>query len=171
MRATNVKLKSNQQAFNLLIANRQIFCVNLGPFGRPCASKKYSKLLLDDRAEGVRGKMRYRKACATYPNKMKEIRKRLRGKFPGLRQAKNDWLANRILRNVLHNSMPRTPTSSKSPRKSSPDASASAADEETYKERTGNISEEEIQGKQKWNMRRERTYVEENWLSESNLPR
>ena len=133
--------------------------------------KKYSKLLIDDKAEGVRGKIEYRKACASYPNKMKEIRKRLRRKFPGLRQAKNDWLANRILRNVLHNSMPRTPSSRKTPRRSSSDSSESPPDEKTYEELAENISEGEIQGRNESNMRREGHYVEENWLSESNPPR
>lgn len=134
------------------------------------AVKKYSKLLIDQSAEGVRGRMRYRKACATYPNKMKDIRKRLREKFPGLRQAKNDWLANRILRNILHNSMPRTSSSQRRPRKSSSEHSISSPNEDAVEEPAESISEEKLQGKHEWRTHGEREYEEETWLSDTNLP-
>ena len=145
-------------------------CMNICRLGRLFGTKKYSKLLIDQSAEGVRGKMRYRKACATYPNKMKDIRKRLREKFPGLRQAKNDWLANRILRNVLHNSMPRPSSSKRKPRKCSSEHSVSSSHEEAVEELAEDISEEKIQGKHEWKTHGERKYVEETWMSDSDRP-
>lgn len=126
-------------------------------------SKKYSRDLFDDSRKDIRGKMRYKKACATYPNSMKMIRKKLRQKFPALRQAKKDWLVHRILRNVLHNSMPRTRATKLVPQTSS-DVSLDDTEVErdfstetspTMQRTPEGVKEEEIH------------YEEENWLGEN----
>ena len=85
--------------------------------------------------------MRYRKACATYPNKMKDIRKRLREKLPGLRQAKKDWLVNRMSRYILHNSMSCISSSKREPKKSSSEVSVLFTNEEAVEAVAENISE------------------------------
>ena len=116
----------------------------------------------------MRGRMRYRKACATYPNKMRLIRKNLRGKFPALRQAKGDWLVNRILRNVLHNSMPRTTKSIRSPPESSEDAFL--RDQKPHGEYSEDVSEKD-QEEHEGQVEDEEYYEEENWLNENCPPK
>ena len=109
--------------------------------------------------------MRYKKACATYPNNIKMIRKKLRQKYPALRQAKKDWLVHRILRNVLHNSMPRTTRATKLVPQTSSDVSLKDTEVErdfstetslTMNRTPERVREEEIH------------YEEENWLGENN---